>query len=453
MASTENPKLRELADLIAKGFVAAFAFAYVSGYLIVGAHLEALGIRSSGMDIAKAKYIWIGFMYLLQFLFLTVVTAFLYMSSPKWIEKLIRFWPVPRQREPSPNKYVVIVLCMTLLLGSRMIFFTAHFREETEIWLCLAMWLLFLHQLVHRVELFQNDWIHEHERKAQTFVETHGNESITATELLDLILRSRVRMRYCKSVITILYVVPLLFTYLLRGKYAVPGFERYRALFGRPPWSDGFHWCAFALTLICLHMQVSTAFHREAIAGRDAHEHTSVKRARWVVRAVMLLLLFFGSIQGFAHLVYPLIPLERGGGKYSTGAVVDICLKQKAVSTGDTAEKQKGGSAGGKAEPGQQKASQPFCTEGTVISDVIVLEQEPDALYVASIHDSGLGAAEVHGCGIDGWHEGIMRPGIIAFNAGDVLEVRETDTVEHSCRELRNPAKPVLEPLERTTKR
>ena len=49
----EQLNTREMAEVIAKVFAGFFAIAYVSGYLIVGAHLEALGIRSSGVSIGR----------------------------------------------------------------------------------------------------------------------------------------------------------------------------------------------------------------------------------------------------------------------------------------------------------------------------------------------------------------------------------------------------------------
>jgi hypothetical protein len=55
----------------------------------VSAHLEALGIRSSGLSVVKAKYIWMGFLYLLPLLFLTAITALVWLSPPASFRKLL----------------------------------------------------------------------------------------------------------------------------------------------------------------------------------------------------------------------------------------------------------------------------------------------------------------------------------------------------------------------------
>jgi hypothetical protein len=197
-------------------------------------------------------------------------------------------------------------------------------------------------------------------------------------------------------------------------------------------------------------MQAATAFHRESVSAAVSGimnesslylnelrhlppttapaEDPSMQRARWVVRTVIIIVLFFASIHGFAHLIYPLIPVERGGGRYLTGTVVDLCVRPPGrmfvTLTG----------------PDLPPTSAPleFCALGLRIPDAIVLEQEPDALYVTSVHDPGVeGGAISSRCGLDKWHEGINPPRIMAFNSADVIEIRDKDSVAVFCEACR----------------
>jgi hypothetical protein len=133
--------------------------------------------------------------------------------------------------------------------------------------------------------------------------------------------------------------------------------------------------------------------------------------------------LFFASIHGFAHLIYPLIPVERGGGRYSTGTVVDICMRPT------------GSAYLVWAVPPSVQTVQPggYCTEGVIIQDAVLLEQEPDSLYVASVYDPGVGKPVTNQCGLNSWHEGINGPGVLALSVAGVIGVRDRDTVEHFC--------------------
>ena len=121
--SSEPAKLREAAEALAKAFAGFFALAYVSGYLIVSAHLEALGIRSSGVSVVKAKYIWMGFLYLLPLLFLTAITALVWLTPPPSFRTLLWRFERTGRATTYKNRYPYVVSFMVMFLGSRMVFF------------------------------------------------------------------------------------------------------------------------------------------------------------------------------------------------------------------------------------------------------------------------------------------------------------------------------------------
>lgn len=444
--------MREAAEALAKAFAGFFALAYVSGYLIVSAHLEALGIRSSGVSVVKAKYIWMGFLYLLPLLFLTAITALVWLSPPASFRKLLWRFERTGRAVTYENRYPYVVSFMVMFLGSRMIFFTPRWREETACWLFVAMGLLLLFQIVHRIELYQTDNLVSLRKAAiAAFGQTTHAETKKARERHDRMVRCRDRSRDFKEIIVGLYIIPLSGTiYYVAMELCWPQLPHLPHALTTPPGSDVFTLFAFAAALICLHMQAATALHRDSLSGRvsmnepsrylselagaevaPTPEDISKQRARWVVRTVMLIVLFFASIQGFTHLIYPWIPVERGGGRYSTGNVVDICARPSENTFATW------------IAPPNAVAVRPvdFCTAGVAIQDAVVLEQEPDTLYVASVYDSGIGKTMTAQCGLDNWHEGINGPAILALSMTDVIGVRDKDTVEHFCAALRGKRK------------
>jgi len=82
MHESEQINLRETTEGLVKLFAAFFGAAYVCGYLIASSHLEELGIRSGSVNMIRAKYIWLGFLYLLP-LFVVAVATSLFRLNPR----------------------------------------------------------------------------------------------------------------------------------------------------------------------------------------------------------------------------------------------------------------------------------------------------------------------------------------------------------------------------------
>jgi hypothetical protein len=91
----------------------------------------------------------------------------------------------------------------------------------------------------------------------------------------------------------------------------------------------------------------------------------------------------------------------------------------------------------------QEKGTQldGFCLNGVSINDVVVVEEDPDTLYVASVYDQGIQnpastAKSAPSCGVQNWHEGINSPRILSLSKSAVIGVRDIDTVEQFCKSL-----------------
>ena len=202
------------------------------------------------------------------------------------------------------------------------------------------------------------------------------------------------------------------------------------------PYADLFTLLTFAFTVAALHIQAMNAFYRESADGQVMEEsapsdRTARRRARWIVRTVIMLTLFVASIHGFTHVAYPHIPVERGGGRYSSWTVVQACIRPFPDKFGISL----------RTRSGYSTQLDGFCLNGVSINDVVVVEEDPDTLYVASVYDQGIQnpastAKSAPSCGVQNWHEGINSPRILSLSKSAVIGVRDIDTVEQFCKSL-----------------
>lgn len=96
MSRSESLNLRDVAESLIKAFAAFFGFAYICGYLIASSHLEELGIRSGSVNMIRAKYVWLGFLYLLPLLTIAAGASFHRLNPTKFFENMsdLRLWHV-----------------------------------------------------------------------------------------------------------------------------------------------------------------------------------------------------------------------------------------------------------------------------------------------------------------------------------------------------------------------
>jgi len=411
---------RNLAELITKVVTVFFGIAYISGYLIVFDHMESLGISAAGASVLKAKYIWIGYLYLFPFLFISAVAARLYLRRRPvlfWPGRFV-YWALAWLCDRNPGKryqannwgrvyYMWLVIEMIFIIGVRMLFFGPTLRESTSFLLFLVLFSYFLHQLSYLARL-----------AATNELAKGGLDNLDITHSLK---GSEWIGFTCFVMVSVLCGLVILQWSLGYGLASSHWLMR---------WADWFLLGAYAMTVLTLHLQLFIAFRRDAnpSTGAGVPDSESQQRARWVSRAVMILALFPASIHGFTHVVYPHIPVERGGAKYDSGAVVSICLRPAVQQL----------ELFGSDKPAQLPVPMNFCPSGLNLADVIVLEEEPDTLYVASVFDKGtsgrFNALSDNICGVSTWHEAINSPKVLALSSASIVSVRDEDTVENFCR-------------------
>jgi len=136
----------------------------------------------------------------------------------------------------------------------------------------------------------------------------------------------------------------------------------------------------------------------------------------WAVRILMFAILYIVSVFGFAHRIYPFIPVEKAGGNYSTAKPVYIHL----------------------AENTDACSSRDLKNSILSTSKYIILEEDANWIYVAPLYGDG------NGDGPDCWKWGIFchdqpkgsspaqkktyRPKVYAINRHCIAGMEATDT-------------------------
>jgi hypothetical protein len=440
--SKDQTSTREVIELLTKTATGLLAAAYISGYLIVADHLENFGIRTSGVNILRAKYIWIGFLYLLPFMLLTLITASFWLFPPKWFQKVV-LHPATILGRPYVfwNKYPYLIFAVFWVIGVRLIFFTAERREETSMLPCIMLVLLVLHQAIHRIELFQTEAKSSIAVKQNALLQQNSEINEAAASRLVRLNEEYVKIDSCiyrshriKDAVCYCALIPFLAIVYYQLRHILPISLRPLHIVWAQSHSDAFTLIGFISTVIALHMQAATAFHSQSPSGAAAASlffpianDKARQRAAWVLRSVIMVVLFLASVHGFTHVVYPQIPVHRGGGKYLDGTVVDVCLKPETNIFGINLNPT--------ATPARSSGT---CPSDIVVGKVVVLEEEPDALYVASIYDNGMRRVlqDVHSgdrCGVGSWHEGTNAPHVITLYTASIIETREIGRVAEVC--------------------
>jgi hypothetical protein len=84
--SLDSIKVVELAGKLGAGFI---GFSFVSGYLIVNTYLSSFGIRGDAGDLLKAKYIYVGFLYVLFMSVIVLPFAAMKQGMDLWGKKSV----------------------------------------------------------------------------------------------------------------------------------------------------------------------------------------------------------------------------------------------------------------------------------------------------------------------------------------------------------------------------
>jgi hypothetical protein len=134
----------------------------------------------------------------------------------------------------------------------------------------------------------------------------------------------------------------------------------------------------------------------------------------WIIRVSILIVLYVGTVLGYAHFIFPRIPVEKSGGDYTTASIVTVHLRRSDGSA---------------------------CGPNKECSGLVVIEETPDVVYLAQVDDTGTHETQMKShCGPLIWKRGLVqdggpyRPRLIEISQRQIISVEETGSVQEFCR-------------------
>jgi hypothetical protein len=284
---------------IAELFLVGAAVTYASGFLVLGAFLDRLGIRESGLEFIKIKYIQIGILFLL-FPGVFLLPVILYIS----IRILNRS---PGGIHPARLVAPVIILVNALLITYVFATFAhpAFFYEHIVQITCLFIWTTFCSTCSRRLSSKMNEssipWVDE-------FVARYVDPLLDRLKIVDT------KRVVCSHMIVYAGIV-VIDWWILDWKFS--------------SWAKNLDWASVTRALFYYFLCFLSA-------GFLVHRFFSVPKRRegayptsaWLFVACVSGGLWYMSIFAFAYGVYPHIPVVKGGGDYATTPDVELYFKK-----------------------------------------------------------------------------------------------------------------------------
>jgi hypothetical protein len=499
---------KDVAERIAKVSAGCLAAAYVSGFLIVNISLSTYGIGMSGGDVIKAKYIYIGFLYLAAFSICTLLFALHHAAFPPLtIQNGIRVpanyitRAVERTKQPKTARWVAIVCCLLISVGARLTYVDRARYDDLMYHLNFELLLILAYQILFAVDAFGSVGYHKSIKRSFLF-ELVVTACIVSLFVLPLLTRTPISVALAVLTCLILSVAGLLFARwkrlwgsaenqkfesLMRGvTVAIAliailelGVVLMIAYSAHPqslktvlnffpvwqtPWLQRVYLAASApivamlLSFCILHLLIYMTYLIEQGRSCDSEDRgTAPMIPMWIIRTVPVVALVVISVQGFAHNIYDYIPVSRGGADYSTAQISSICIANPARLTSQHA----GIEAAKLTSPTPDTPTptshdntelagndENTCKDGVLLKHQIILEDNADNYYTASVDDYGPKpeeddvepphrlslAARQRQCAPFLWRHHRYLPSVTTLNRADVLWVIDEGSASHRCR-------------------
>jgi hypothetical protein len=387
--NTDNA-FRDVAERIAKVSAACLATAYAFGFLIVNISLSTYGIAMSGGDVIKAKYIYVGFLYLATLSICTLLFAVHFAVHPPLILE-----PTTKLKKPSlntvravnrtsgmkPVRWVIVVMCLLIGVGARLTFVDRARYDDLLYHLNFELMLILSYQVMFAFDVFGSNTKKEWTRIQRFLLETLVAWAIVFAFVLPILTpRSWVSDIYSALIcmafaaagigatrwsaffgkarpgvyeslmrsitVAIAFIAALelvfaammaydshpeapsrsMFVVAIRHLRPVPVLMGNRLQHIYSNLSTPI--IATFLSFAILHLIAYMTYRIEM--GRSCSPDASPTQPSaipmWIIRTVPMVVLVFISLQGFAHNIYDYIPVSRAGADYSTARISSFCL-------------------------------------------------------------------------------------------------------------------------------
>jgi len=446
---------------------------YVSGYLVTSTFLNSFGIVADASDFLKARYLYVGFLYLLFMAAVGLAFGFVAVLYDYIRSNCIQRSAVPLGKTPRPlkHRYVVIWSAIGLFFASSeaiqiMLLNLQNFRNYILLQTGLLAGFLF-YQLMNARSLHHVGWDrNRYVRKLYGWCAL----SIVVFALMPAVFYFvpsvperwiPYLLEHYRYVIVAGLNILLLVSFRLGIPFLYTGSSlRARRAFNHAhlKWWQGIGprraiWFAVALSLANLiflpykwrwlglqivHLTftsaalasiifMSIAYTRDRQQGKISLSN-SERWTVWFLRIAAGGTLYVASAIAYANVVYPLIPFAKSGGDFRTAAIVRVHFRY-GDDQDSTNYKSEGNSPIRPAQQNLAGTSQrvhtdvepegEICQPGVSLTcdDLVILDESPDVVYFARVNDalSLVDGKEAHGtshgvCGPELWTRGIRDP-------------------------------------------
>jgi hypothetical protein len=309
-----NPEPRSIYQQIPPWFVALFAVAYMTGYVIEFLYYASLGIVDAGGDIFKLKYVQTG----ITFLF-----------SCTLIGALVLTWliGVPRRRvqlkddPPEPGLHITRAVLMPVIFSITSIYvfvlFTPPIRPPFKL---IGITGIVFAYFALAVIFFATE---KHYREKYTAIATKASASFSKDQRIKIwkIWRRVMLLRDIFIVILSFGLVMLSAVVALSGRASA-----LRDFIVQGAWVFLLLAILLPIILYMVSMRSGETKHREG--GKSAEFSQFV--LLYSLSGVLLFLLAVVMLLTYSYWIFPFIPSVKGGADYEIAARVTVVLKSAA---------------------------------------------------------------------------------------------------------------------------
>lgn len=282
MSEERNTTNSNSVDKIPQWFIPFVGFVYATGYLIVFRFLNRFGLRDTSGDLFKAKYIYVGLMYLaFAGVPITLFYIFLFIGRLKQEKKITERSGIFADLTPT----IILFLNLVLILAILVLFAPPGFATQRQNVIPLIFLITLLGPIV--IQLLTLNFIKE------TFSQKFANGAIWIC----------------------------LFTLICLDWYALYGLFKFlfEVLLGG----------AYFLILVYLIGLLIWRTYILSVNKQNRREQTPLL----LFGLCIIILLYVFSVLTFAVRIYPYISVNNGGGDYSYTSTVILCFGEDNKSS------------------------------------------------------------------------------------------------------------------------
>jgi hypothetical protein len=397
----DSVNVAELTGKLGAGFL---GLSFVSGYLIVNTYLSSFGIREDAGDLFKAKYIYVGFLYLLFMSVIVLPFAAVKQAMDIWSpasggngEGKDSSAEQDKQVIITRESFLVWILVVMAFEIPISLQITLLQPKNVKDFLLIQLALLcavFLYQLTYYRSYNDDEW----DRLSRVVYHRRwccfGIEALIGVVIIASLFARQMLPNLAAAYrghtawqLATPFLVTFFLTWMLKPLFltvaetaAMDAREKSSWKWLKRKWTVIFISSAFAvcllaapalvhywirwfliqtgtlvaaITVLCgvVVLSIMANQRRERDAARRkkpdpeeqkavAHEQTG-RWIRWILRVSSVVTLYVISTLGYAYVVYSHIPVQKEGGDYTTSPVVRVTLKPPE----DLPKKQSGGAS------------------------------------------------------------------------------------------------------------